>query len=192
VVRSAQQGLYADWRACRVEAYPEDPEAGVKKMSSTVEFKRAGRKTRGVLTVGFHKLDGKEVSATRLQAAFARCVKQRFEGRRFHSGSPSQVGKRWALANPFPGYRVIQNGELGTRPAAAYVLHRLAKARAACSVSRAKRGLEVLVDTNPDGSAGAVAVTGAEKSACACLRRRLKKTLRFPVVAKASQVSVTD
>ncbi len=193
VVRQAQQGLYADWRACRVDSYPDDPEAGVEKMSSTVEFRRAGKKVRGVVTVGFHQLDGKEVAASPIQRTFAACVKRRFEARRFAPlGSASQVGKRWGLANPFPGYRVVENGALGQRAAATYLLGRLPAARKACSVRPDRRGMKIVVTTKPDGSVDSVVITGKDSGPLRCLRRQLRKTLRFPVVAKPGRVEVTD
>ena len=192
-VRDAQMWLRFDWRECRTMAYPEDLEAGTAKFASTVRFVRAGKRLRGALTIEPATLDGTRLVPTPAQAAFIRCVRKRFEARRFHPGSPDEVKRQlgaWGLVNPAHEMPVLQaGGELGVQAAAAHVRQQLAGGRKACYLNP-NTTAKVAVDVAPDGSVTAVTVTGAPPAHAACLRNRLMKRLRFPASARASQVAV--
>lgn len=186
-VERATSSLNFFWRQCLRDAYPADPEAGVEKISSIVAFKQVGGQYQGELRVGFHTLGGDDLSPSSVQRAFAACVKQRFETQRLGSSHEKVEGRRFALANPFGGASVVVNGELGRQRAVEVVAHQLELARAHCGT--AVGVVSVMVDTNADGSTGAVTVTGAAGTK-ACVEQRLVKTLRFPAVNSPSRIEV--
>lgn len=186
-VERATSSLNFFWRQCLRDAYPADPEAGVEKMSSVVAFKQVGGQYHGELRVGFYTLGGDELSPSSVQRAFAACVKQRFETQRLGSSHEKVEGRRFAIANPFGGASVVVNGELGRQRAVEVVAHQLELARAHCGTAGGL--VSVMVDTNADGSTGAVTVTGAAGTK-ACVEQRLVKTLRFPAVNSPSRIEV--
>jgi len=160
----------------------------VEKMSSIVTFKRVGNQYRGEVRIGVHTLDGVELPPSRVQSAFVACVKRRFDSHALSGGSRKELdGTRMAISNPFSGASVIVKGELGRQRAVEVVAHQLELARAHCGTQAGR--VSVVVDTNPDGSPGAVAVTGAAGTT-ACVEKRLMKTLRFPVVASRNRVEL--
>jgi len=114
-------------------------------------------------------------------------VKQRFEAQRFGSSTEQLEGRQFALANPFSGASVVVTGELGRQRAVEVVAHQLELARAHCGTAGGV--VSVIVDTNADGSTGAVTVTGAAGTK-ACIEQRLVKTLRFPAVNSPSRIEV--
>jgi hypothetical protein len=188
-IREANQWLDVYWRACRVELYPQDPEAGVDKWAGTVRFRRAGKKMRGELSLSPHKLDGTAQKATLLQKRLIACVERRFEARRFWP-LDSWRGDTWAI-RPNDGMEpVLQGTELGAAMAMWYVLGQLAPAKAACKAKRAR--LDVTIDVAIDGSVTAVAMTGATPKEAACIETQLTRRLRFPTISKPTQVRANE
>jgi hypothetical protein len=191
-VRDAQDWLNADWRDCRATTYPAD--ALAEKVSTTVRFERAGKaRLRGVVTIGFHLLDGTPLAANRAQSALARCVKRRFEARSFHAASDQELaGRSWGLANPAHEAAVLEAGELGREAATEHARHELGKARARCGVARGAGRLGAAIDVDAGGRVTGLRLEGAPPADARCLQARLLKALRFPASAKGGRVAAAE
>jgi len=182
-VASAQQWLAHDWRRCRLANYPRDPVQGVEKVSTTLRFGRTRRKNRKVkarLQITFHKRDGKKVKMTRPQKRFVRCVKKAFGKRKFiQSGAPKGP---IVVANPHPGRRFSRGGRLSHVLAQRQASVQLHKARRACRMRRVKTPMRLTLRVKRDGSATDIQVFGPSKRQRKCIKRRLRRTLRFPPI----------